>query len=190
MDIFTKREDYLLRKGLCQMKFQSCFDIIGPIMVGPSSSHTAGVVSIGKFIHELIGGVPEEVNVTFYDSFAQTYQGHGTDKALFGGLIGMGTEDGRIKYAIDLANEMGLKYKLSLEEDCPYFEHPNTTVIIAKRKGINVKVGGVSLGGGLSKIFMINHYKLDIRLSTNDDFEKVAKKYQQLLVKKIAREGA
>ena len=64
------------------MEFQSCFDIIGPIMVGPSSSHTAGVVSIGKFIHEWLGGCPEEAQIVFYDSFAETYQGHGTDKAL------------------------------------------------------------------------------------------------------------
>ncbi len=61
------------------MEFQSCFDIIGPIMVGPSSSHTAGVVSIGKFIHEWIGGCPEKADIVFYDSFAETYQGHGTD---------------------------------------------------------------------------------------------------------------
>ena len=87
------------------MEFQSCFDIIGPIMVGPSSSHTAGVVSIGKFIYELLGGLSARGEYLFYDSFSETYQGHGTDKALLGGLLGMDTDDSRIKHSLELAKE-------------------------------------------------------------------------------------
>lgn len=159
------------------MEFQSCFDIIGPIMVGPSSSHTAGVVSIGKFVHELIGGCPEEAEITFYGSFAETYQGHGTDKALLGGLLGMDTDDSQIKHAIEMTHQYGLYYKLQLEESCPYFDHPNTTIITAKRRNLEVKVGGASIGGGLSKIFMINGGWLDIRLSTNDDISTLVAGY-------------
>jgi L-serine dehydratase len=165
------------------MEFQSCFDIIGPIMVGPSSSHTAGVVSIGKFVYELFEGCPEEAEIVFYDSFAETYQGHGTDKALLGGLIGLDTDDSNIKHAIELTTQYGLSYKFQFEDSCPYYEHPNTTVVTAKRGDLVVKVGGVSLGGGLSKIFMINDESFDIRLSTSDDFSTLAARYRPYVVK-------
>jgi L-serine dehydratase len=171
------------------MEFQSCFDIIGPIMVGPSSSHTAGVVSIGKFIHELLGGCPEEATIIFYDSFSETHQGHGTDKALLGGLIGMDTDDSRIKNAIELTREYGMYYEFHLEDSCPYFDHPNTTVVTAKRGGCVVEVGGASLGGGLSKIFMINGEKVDIRLSTCDDFPTLAARYRPYTMKELMLEG-
>jgi len=160
------------------MEFQSCFDIIGPIMVGPSSSHTAGVVSIGKFIHEWLGGCPEEANIVFYDSFAETYQGHGTDKALIGGLLGMDTDDSRIKQSLELATENGMQYHLEFEDNCVYFNHPNTTIVTVKRGDYMAKVGGVSLGGGLSKIFMIDEEMVDIRLSTGEDFTALVKQYQ------------
>jgi L-serine dehydratase len=160
------------------MEFQSCFDIIGPIMIGPSSSHTAGVVSIGKFIYELLGDYPQEANIVFYDSFAETYQGHGTDKALLGGLLGMETDDLRIKHSLDLAKEMGVQYHFEFEDSCEYFDHPNTTVVTAKRGNQMVKVGGASLGGGLSKIFMIDDKIIDIRLSAGDDFTALASHYQ------------
>lgn len=160
------------------MEFQSCFDIIGPIMVGPSSSHTAGVVSIGKFIHELVGGCPEEAMIIFYDSFSETHRGHGTDKALLGGLLGMDTADLRIKHSIELSAQYGLSYEFQLEDHCPYFEHPNTTVVTAKRGECVVKVGGASLGGGLSKIFMIDEEMVDIRLSAGDDFAVLANRYE------------
>lgn len=160
------------------MEFQSCFDIIGPIMVGPSSSHTAGVVSIGKFIHEWVGGCPEEATIIFYDSFSETHQGHGTDKALLGGLLGMDTDDSRIKHSIELTAQYGMAYEFQLEDSCPYFEHPNTTVVTVKRGECVAKVGGASLGGGLSKIFMIDEEMVDIRLSAGDDFAALSNRYQ------------
>ncbi|WHY03184.1 serine dehydratase beta chain [Neobacillus sp. DY30] len=160
------------------MEFQSCFDIIGPIMVGPSSSHTAGVVSIGKFIYELVGDIPKEVNIVFYDSFAETYQGHGTDKALLGGLLGMDTDDTRIKHSLEWAKEAGMQYYFEFENSCKFYDHPNTTVVIVKHDDRVITVGGASLGGGLSKIFMINEKKVDIRLSAGDDFKVLARRYQ------------
>lgn len=160
------------------MEFQSCFDIIGPIMVGPSSSHTAGVVLIGKFIHELIGGRPKEATIILYDSFSETHQGHGTDKALLGGLLGMDTDDSRIKHSIEMTVQYGLSYEFQLEDSCPYFEHPNTTIVTVKRGNCVEKVGGASLGGGLSKIFMINEEMVDIRLSADVDFTALASCYK------------
>jgi L-serine dehydratase len=160
------------------MEFQSCFDIIGPIMVGPSSSHTAGVVSIGKFIYELLGDCPQEANIVFYDSFAETYQGHGTDKALLGGLLGMDTDDTRIKHSLEWAKEVGLQYQFQFKDTCEFYDHPNTTIVTAKCGDRVVKVGGASLGGGLSKIFMINEEMVDIRLSAGDDYTVLASYYQ------------
>ena len=163
------------------MEFQSCFDIIGPIMLGPSSSHKSGVVSIGKFIHEWIGGCPEKADIVFYDSFAETYQGHGTDKALLGGLLGMDTDDSRIKHSLEWAKESGMQYEFDFEDSCIQFDHPNTTIVTAKRGGCTVKVGGASIGGGLSKIFMINDEMVDIRLSTDEDLAALVKQYHQEL---------
>lgn len=159
------------------MEFQSCFDIIGPIMVGPSSSHTAGAVSIGRFVHELLdGNVPQAAKIILYDSFAQTYRGHGTDKALIGGLIGIGTDDPRIRNAIEMANQQGMHYAFELEDSCPYYNHPNTVVIEANNAFRKIKVGGVSLGGGLSKIFLVNEVETNIRLSTEDDLRALCKR--------------
>ena len=75
----------------------SCFDIIGPVMVGPSSSHTAGAVRLGRLARAIAGGLPKKVEVLLHGSFAQTYRGHGTDLALIGGLLGFDTDDVRIE---------------------------------------------------------------------------------------------
>ena len=126
----------------------------------------------------MLGGCPEEANIVFYDSFAETYQGHGTDKALLGGLLGMDTDDSKIKHSLEWAKECGMQYHFEFEDNCVYYDHPNTTIVTVKRGDYMVKVGGVSLGGGLSKIFMIDEEMVDIRLSTGDDFTALVKQYQ------------
>src|SRR5579859_5153799 len=88
----------------------SIFDMIGPVMIGPSSSHTAGVVRIAKAAIKILGGVPDEAEVIFYNSFARTYEGHGSDRAILAGLMDFETDDKRIKEAIEIAGEKGLKY--------------------------------------------------------------------------------
>lgn len=158
------------------MAFESCFDIIGPVMVGPSSSHTAGAVSIGRFVHEWLDGCPEKAEITLYGSFAQTYQGHGTDKALIGGLVGMDTEDVRIKHAFDVARQQNLTFSFHLEDRCPYVDHPNTAVISAKKGAVSAKVGGMSIGGGLSSIFLLNDRDVDIHLGTNADLAAICER--------------
>ncbi|SMO85520.1 serine dehydratase beta chain [Melghirimyces algeriensis] len=159
------------------MEFNSCFDIIGPVMVGPSSSHTAGVVAIGKFVYDYMGGIPDRAEVVFYDSFAETYQGHGTDKAIVGGLLGMEADDLRIRDALDEANKQRVNIAFHLEAECPDYPHPNTVLIQAERLGERFCIGGVSLGGGLSKIYMINGSSVDILLNGCIDFEQL-KKYR------------
>ena len=91
------------------MKYKSVFDIIGPTMVGPSSSHTAGAVRIGLVAKDLFGQVPKQVDIYLYGSFMETYQGHGTDVALVGGLLGYDTDDDRIKSSLQTAEEVGMK---------------------------------------------------------------------------------
>ncbi|WP_257351928.1 serine dehydratase beta chain [Pseudalkalibacillus decolorationis] len=157
------------------MGYNSCFDIIGPIMVGPSSSHTAGAVWIGRAVFELLGEAPDRVEITLYDSFAETYQGHGTDKALLGGLLGFDTEDVRIKHAYDHAEEINLIHTFILEESCPEFNHPNVAIIKAEKGNKILEVGGASVGGGLSQIFRINNIKVEFTISTNEDLKKVVK---------------
>src|SRR5882672_12280154 len=89
----------------------SVFDMIGPVMIGPSSSHTAGVVRIGLAALKLLGGVPSEAEIIFYNSFARTYEGHSSDRAIIAGLLGYATDDKRIKESLDVAPKAGLHYK-------------------------------------------------------------------------------
>ena len=86
------------------LKYRSVFDIIGPVMVGPSSSHTAGAARIGKIVRTIFGEQPESVDIFLFESFAKTYRGHGTDIALVGGLLGMEPDDERLS-DIDTGND-------------------------------------------------------------------------------------
>jgi len=85
--------------------------MIGPVMIGPSSSHTAGVVRIARAAVKLLGGSPDEVEITFYNSFARTYEGHGSDRAIIAGLLDFKTDDKRIKDSLTLATKQGLTYR-------------------------------------------------------------------------------
>ncbi len=88
----------------------SVFDMIGPVMIGPPSSHTAGVVRIGRAGVKILGGIPDRAFVTFYNSFARTYEGHGSDRAIIGGLLDFQTDDKRIKTSFEIARKNTLKY--------------------------------------------------------------------------------
>ena len=92
-----------------QLKYRSVFDIIGPIMVGPSSSHTAGAARIGKIVRSIFGEQPDSVDILLYESFAKTYRGHGTDIALVGGLLGMEPDDARLADSLKIAYEKGIE---------------------------------------------------------------------------------
>lgn len=85
------------------LKVNSVLDVIGPVMVGPSSSHTAGAVRIGFVVYQLLGEIPKDVTILLHGSFAETYRGHGTDKAIVGGLLGLNTDDECIVNALQLA---------------------------------------------------------------------------------------
>lgn len=131
------------------------FDIIGPIMVGPSSSHTAGAVRIGGMVRRILGELPQSALIRLHGSFAQTYKGHGTDRALIGGLLGFAPDDLRIKASLDLAREAGLEYQFVPENLGDV--HPNTVLITAVGvSGKQVEVMGCSVGGGNILIRQVN----------------------------------
>ena len=131
------------------------FDIIGPIMIGPSSSHTAGAVRIGKYAYGVLGERPAKAKVGFVGSFAKTYLGHGTDKAIIAGILGMDTDDNRICNSLDIAKEEELSYTFEILELDGV--HPNTVEIeLEGESGRRVNVRGSSIGGGNILINKIN----------------------------------
>lgn len=142
------------------MKYQSVFDIIGPVMVGPSSSHTAGAVRIGLLARKLFGREPEKAVIHFFGSFAKTYKGHATDVAALAGLMGLSTFDGGIPNAFNIAKEKGLDYSFIEESAIP--EHPNTIVIDMYAGDKFSSVKGVSLGGGLVEICEVDGFALKL----------------------------
>ncbi|GAA0460951.1 L-serine ammonia-lyase, iron-sulfur-dependent subunit beta [Alkalibacillus silvisoli] len=140
------------------MKFRSVFDIIGPVMIGPSSSHTAGAARIGKMARELFGRQPDWAKIHLYGSFAKTYQGHGTDVALVGGILGFDTYDERIKDALNLAEEANVNIEF-IEEDGAS-EHPNTARIEMGDEDGEFELVGISIGGGKAEITELNGFEL------------------------------
>jgi L-serine dehydratase len=135
----------------------SVFDMIGPVMIGPSSSHTAGVVRIARAAIRVLGGIPDEAMITFYNSFARTYEGHGSDRAIIGGLLDFKTDDPRIKNALDLAKEKNLKFNFKSIGNSSV-HHPNTIRLQLKQGQKSVEVVGESLGGGIITIAEVDGF--------------------------------
>ncbi|MEQ8684920.1 MAG: L-serine ammonia-lyase, iron-sulfur-dependent subunit beta [Imperialibacter sp.] len=135
----------------------SVFDMIGPVMIGPSSSHTAGVVRIGRTARKILGRQPEEVTITFFNSFARTYEGHGSDRAIVAGLLDYKTDDKRIKEAFEHAAKEELKYNFKSVGNA-LTRHPNTVKLDLKAGEKVVQVIGESRGGGLIKITEVNGF--------------------------------
>ena len=143
------------------MAFISVFNVLGPEMIGPSSSHTAGACSIALLAQQMADSPITNVEFTLYNSFAQTYKGHGTDLALLGGVMGFSTDDRRIPNAFSIAKERGISYKY-IEADPDPDIHPNTVDIhITCSGGRSYTVLGESLGGGKMRISRINHIDVD-----------------------------
>lgn len=136
------------------MKYKSAFEIIGPIMVGPSSSHTAGAVRIGNIARQILDESPEKVIFYLMGSFAETYQGHGTDLALLAGIQGMTTDCPDIPEADKIAAQSGIDYVFT--KASAGMHHPNTVLIEAKGATRSVKVLASSLGGGKAEVQELN----------------------------------
>ncbi|WP_199614370.1 L-serine ammonia-lyase, iron-sulfur-dependent subunit beta [Paenibacillus alkalitolerans] len=141
------------------MRFKNVFSIIGPAMVGPSSSHTAGAARIGLAARLLLGGTPSRAVITLYGSFAETYEGHGTDLAIVGGLLGMATDDDRIKDALRVAEEHGMEVEFRIGKGNP--PHPNTAKIAATGPNGSVETVGASIGGGNIRILSVDGFDVE-----------------------------
>lgn len=122
------------------------FDIVGPVMIGPSSSHTAGAVRIGRIARELLNEEVRRAEVKLYGSFAKTYKGHGTDRALAGGILGMEPDDARIRDSLELAKELGVEVIFTTASG--NIDHPNTAMVMLYGDTDEVSVLGASVGGG------------------------------------------
>jgi L-serine dehydratase len=141
----------------------SLLDIIGPVMVGPSSSHTAGACRLGLLARGLVGGTPERARIELHGSFARTGEGHGTDKAVVGGLMGFRPDDERLRTALDIAEREGLDYrfeKTTLGEEADV--HPNTVRLTVERAGRRSVMTGSSLGAGRVLVTEIDGYPVEV----------------------------
>lgn len=143
------------------MQEYSVFDIIGPRMIGPSSSHTAGACKMAHIARHIAGNDVKSVAFTLYGSFAQTGAGHGTDKALIAGALGMRQDDADIINAYARAEEAGIPVVFHIGEDTA--PHPNTAHIeITDSNGKRTEVLGASIGGGNIRILEINRLAVEI----------------------------
>lgn len=147
-----------------QLKYRSVFDIIGPIMVGPSSSHTAGAARIGKVVRSIFGEQPDSVDIYLYESFAKTYRGHGTDVALVGGLLGMAPDDARLADSLKIAYESGMEVLFVPRKEKA--EHPNSVKMLLTKGKRKMTVTGVSIGGGNIQISELNGFKISLTMGT------------------------
>ncbi|MCY6957530.1 L-serine ammonia-lyase, iron-sulfur-dependent subunit beta [Clostridium sp. ZC22-4] len=144
------------------MIMSSVFDIVGPIMIGPSSSHTAGAARLGKFAAIVAGGNIKKVEFLLHGSFAKTYKGHGTDKALVAGILGMDPWDENLKNSFSIAKERGIEI-IFTETDLGDV-HPNTVKFIVTKKDNNIsEITGSSIGGGNILIFDVDGQSVQFR---------------------------
>ncbi|MEQ8926673.1 MAG: L-serine ammonia-lyase, iron-sulfur-dependent subunit beta [Fulvivirga sp.] len=142
----------------------SVFDMIGPVMIGPSSSHTAGVVRIARAAIRVLGGKPDEAIITFYNSFARTYEGHGSDKAIIAGLLDYKTDDARIKTSLEIAKKEGLKYTFKSVGNASTM-HPNSIKLNLQKGDKKVEIIGQSKGGGVINIAEVDGFDADFSAS-------------------------
>lgn len=159
----------------------SLFDIAGPIMVGPSSSHTAGAAKIGQFARAIYDTTPKKVHFLLHGSFGEVYKGHATDRALLGGVMKFPPNDPGIKTAFEIADSIGLEYEFEPGDLGPGF-HPNSVEITLENEKRKTRIIGSSIGGGNVEINRINDF--DIHLTGNS-----AEQYFTLVVENENKPG-
>ncbi len=136
------------------------FDVLGPVMIGPSSSHTAGAVRLGNIARQISGGNLAQVDFYLHGSLAKTYQGHGTDKALLGGVLGFKPDDERIADSFAIAGQQGIKYDFHTADLGNV--HPNTVKIVTQdTDGKTYELVGSSVGGGKISISSLNGMQVE-----------------------------
>ncbi len=147
---------------MASLKNYSLRDVLGPIMIGPSSSHTAGVLAIAAMARELMPETPTQAHFTLYGSLAHTGRGHGTDKALVAGVLGLAVDDERIRDAFELAKQAGLTFEFTFDEDTE-MDHPNTVdITLGGASGTTLTIRGISVGGGACLLTAIDGIAVSI----------------------------
>lgn len=162
------------------------FDVLGPIMIGPSSSHTAGAARLGKIAKTIVNKPIKEVTFLLHGSFKETYKGHGTDRALVAGILGMLPNDWRLRDSIALAEEQGISLKFL---PCDLGQaHPNTVKFLIKDiEDVQWEITGSSIGGGLVEVNEINGNRVKITgqnptiITSHDDIPGTVSKISTLL---------
>ena len=140
-------------------KVNSIFEVLGPIMIGPSSSHTAGAARLARIAKDICEGDIKRVKFYLHGSFSKTYKGHGTDRALIAGILGLMPDDERLRDSLKLANEAGLKYEFIMAD--LGMVHPNTVKFVMETTdGDITEVTGSSVGGGAVLITNINGFEV------------------------------
>ncbi|NMB67751.1 MAG: L-serine ammonia-lyase, iron-sulfur-dependent, subunit beta [Chloroflexi bacterium] len=139
----------------------SIFDIIGPIMVGPSSSHTAGAVRLGLVARSIFGEQPQSALIELHGSFAETGRGHGTDRALVAGLLGLEPSDERIPMSFELARDCGLHFQFQ-DVDLGESQHPNTVHFILSSADRKMEITGSSVGGGMITVTRLDGFPVNL----------------------------
>jgi L-serine dehydratase len=139
----------------------SLFDILGPTMIGPSSSHTAGACRLGLMARAILGGTPERARIQLHGSFAATGEGHGTHRAIIGGLAGIAPDDMRLRDAYEEATNAGIEWSFE-EIDLGQDAHPNTTIFHVEAGGESVSLRGASLGGGRVEITEVDGFAVSL----------------------------
>lgn len=145
------------------MRFKDVFSIIGPSMIGPSSSHTAGAIRLGRVARQLLGELPLKAEITLYGSFADTYRGHGTDLALIGGILDFETDDPRIPGAAEEAEALGVAVVFHISKDKA--DHPNTVGIVLISEKHQISMKGASIGGGNIEVISVDQF--DVKFTAN-----------------------
>lgn len=140
----------------------SIFDIAGPIMVGPSSSHTAGACKIGQFARALFHKTPKKATFYLHGSFGEVYKGHATDRALLAGVMKFQTSDSRIKDSFKIAHEKHIQYTF-IKKDLGAKYHPNTVQVVLEDGKYKMSVIGCSIGGGMIEIVKIDDFNVHLK---------------------------
>ena len=168
----------------------STFDCLGPIMIGPSSSHTAGAAKIGLVANKIADNNIKSVSFYLHGSFAKTHKGHGTDKALLGGILGFDEKDKRIRHSFEIAKERNLEFKF-IEKDLGDV-HPNTVLIEMTSNENNITtIQGTSTGGGAMEINMLNGLNVKFSgsaptiITVHNDIPGVVAKVTAILAEKF-----
>jgi len=145
-------------------KYSSIFDIVGPVMIGPSSSHTAGAVLLGQEASKLLETRPQKITIDYYESFAKTHAGHGTDFAIVAGVLKMAMYDPHLPESLELAKQLGIELEINELKSPSPIDHPNTATITLTSGRKKVALCGCSIGGGKIEVkrLMFGNHQLEL----------------------------